>query len=242
MFDHTKVPTKISNQLHDCLGQILRAALSITGDMGNVQLVDPVHGSLRIVSQIGFHRPFLNFFDATHGGSAACGTALMRRKRVVVEDVASDPIFWRTEARSVMLTARAHAVQSTPLLKRSDKILGIISTHYKRPGRPTGWDLGRIDKLAGYAARLIEHELSAQTMKNPYVESWDQGGDYALFCRTKVQAIFVETTDNLEKGLERLEELSLTDAGEFVLFSKMNVVAASKDGVVRRLDPFSERA
>jgi GAF domain-containing protein len=241
MFDHAKIPTKIP-ELRECLGQILRTALSITGDMGNVQLVDPVHGSLRIVSQIGFHRPFLNFFSTTHEGLAACGTAMSLGKRVIVEDVASDPIFSHTETRNVMLAARARAVQSTPLLKRSGKILGIISTHYNRSGRPSGWDLGKIDKLAGSAARLIEHELSAQTVKNPYVETWDQGGDYALFCRTKAQAIFVETMDNLEKGLERLEELSLTEAGEFVLFSKMNVVAASKDGVVRRLDPFSERA
>ena len=80
-------------QTHDVaalLDEILDAALAITdADMGNIQLLDG--DTLKIVVHRGFEAPFLDFFNTVHEGRAACGTALQRGARIIVEDVTTSP-------------------------------------------------------------------------------------------------------------------------------------------------------
>ena len=107
------------------LHEILDAAIEITGaQMGNIQLLEG--DVLRITAQRGFDTPFLEFFDAVHGDQAACGTALQRGERVIVDDVLNSPIFAGTPALEVMVAAGARAVQSTPLVSRSGRVLGNV--------------------------------------------------------------------------------------------------------------------
>ena len=108
--------------------------------------------------------PFLEFFDAVHGEQAACGTALQRGERVIVDDVLKSPIFVGTPALEVMLAAGARAVQSTPLVNRSGRVLGMFSTHYQRaPQRPSERALRLLDILARQAADLIEHKQAEES-------------------------------------------------------------------------------
>ena len=137
------------------LDEIVAAGTEITGaDMGNIQLFQ--NGVLQIVSQQGFSAPFLEFFNHVSHGSAACGTALERRERIIVEDILQSPIFIGTPALDVMLAAGARAVQSTPLISRSGTLLGMFSTHYRTPRRPGDRELRMLDLLARQAADLIE--------------------------------------------------------------------------------------
>ena len=153
-----------SGEITGLLDQVIGAALEIVeADMGNIQLFR--NGRLRVVSQRGFKAPFLNFFDTVEHGSAACGTALQRGERVIVEDVSESAIFARTAAREVMLEAGARSVQSTPLLSRSGRVLGMLSTHYHKPHRPHERELRLLDLLARQAADLIESSLSAAALR-----------------------------------------------------------------------------
>src|SRR5262249_10295642 len=96
------------------LGEVLNAAIEIMhADFGNIQLIDPRALDLKIVVQHGFGPEFLKFFDRVHDGRAACGTALKARRRALVEDVTSDPIFRDSQVIEVLLAARVRAVQST---------------------------------------------------------------------------------------------------------------------------------
>ena len=96
---------------------------------------------------------------------AACGAALLRGQRVIVEDVANSEIFAGSVALPVMLAANARAVQSTPLLNRSGQILGMFSTHYQRPHRPTDHELRLLDVLARQAADLLERKRGEETQR-----------------------------------------------------------------------------
>ncbi len=146
----------------ELLEEILDAGIEITGaNMGNIQLLDK-DGALKIVAQRGFDAAFLDFFEHVHDGQAACGSALVSGERVVVEDVAGSPIFAGTPALSAMLDAGARAVQSTPLVSRSGKVMGMFSTHYRMPRRPTERDLRLLDVLARQAADLIERKRSEE--------------------------------------------------------------------------------
>jgi len=152
-----------SGGIPELLEEILAAGIDITAaDMGNIQLLDGA-GRLKIVAHRGFNASFLEFFDHVHDGFAACGSALKMGERMIVEDVARSPIFAGTAALDAMLDAGATAVQSTPLISRSGKVLGMFSTHYRRPRRPTQRELQLLDLLARQAADLIERKRSEET-------------------------------------------------------------------------------
>jgi hypothetical protein len=56
--------------------RVLDGALKLSAaDRGNVQIVDPVTGSLRIVAQHGFSAEFLDYFAAVDDERSACGRA-----------------------------------------------------------------------------------------------------------------------------------------------------------------------
>src|SRR5262245_20713200 len=61
-------------------------------DLGNVQLLNPRRRALVIVAQRGFDAEFLDFFSEVHGEGAACGAAMRRRQRVIVDDVETHPL------------------------------------------------------------------------------------------------------------------------------------------------------
>lgn len=115
------------------LAEMMESAMSATGaDLGNVQLLDTSDGSLKIAAERGFKSDFLSYFarvDAGHG--TACGTALKSGARIVVPDVALDPLY-DAGSREAMLRARALSVQSTPIVSSSRTLLGVVSTHYRR--------------------------------------------------------------------------------------------------------------
>jgi hypothetical protein len=139
---------------------VLDAAIQITrADMANIQLVDPASGSLHIEAQCGFRRPFLKYFDRVCDGQAACGRAFRNRAQVVVEEVAQSPIFLGTPALEVVLDAGVRAVQSTPLVLGSGRVLGIISTRWKKPQRPNEGDLRLLHLLACGAAGWIGRRM-----------------------------------------------------------------------------------
>jgi len=154
---HELWPRLLRNgDLASLLHETLDAAIEITcADMGNIQLVG-ADGALCIEAQRGFCKAFLDFFNTVEEHEAACGTALARGRRIIIDDVERSPIFVGTVALGIMLEAGARAVQSTPLRGPSGKIIGMLSTHYGKTRRPRKRDLQAIDWLAQQAAHLIE--------------------------------------------------------------------------------------
>src|SRR5215472_14677951 len=144
------------SSVNDALNEILDAAIEVTeADLGNIQLVD--QGILRIVAHRGCRAEFLNFFrEVSHDTTAACGAALVRRSRVIIEDVGSSELFRGTPAGEVLLRAGIRSVQSTPLIGSSGKVYGMLSTHFRRPCRPAERALRYLDLLASEARRVLE--------------------------------------------------------------------------------------
>jgi GAF domain-containing protein len=95
---------------------------------------------------------------------AACGTAMQNGERVIVEDVANDPIFKGTPACEVMLKAGVLAVQSTPLRGRSGQPLGMFSIHYRSSRRPDSRDLlAELATAVGEEIQRAKKEYQART-------------------------------------------------------------------------------
>jgi len=137
----------VTKDLRDAggLGPLLNRALDgalslLRADRGNVQILDPADGSLRIVAQQGFDADFLDYFAvvAANDGSA-CGRAAAQRTQTVIVDVSIDPGF--APHREIAAAAGFRAVQSTPLTDYTDRVLGMVSIHYPNPYRPPDRDL-----------------------------------------------------------------------------------------------------
>ena len=146
--------------------EIVDAAIGITAaDMGNVQLYDRASDSLRIVASRGFRPQDLELFAVIHRGDSTCGTALERGERVVVGDVAASAIFAGKPMLEAVLAAGIRALLSTPLISRSGRLVGMLSTHYRAPRVPEDRDLHILDLLARQAADWIERMQAAEDLR-----------------------------------------------------------------------------
>ena len=96
------------------------------------------------------------------------------------------------------------AVQSTPLVSRSGRLLGMISTHWREPHQPTERALRVLDVLARQAADLIERSPIEAALR----ESDDRLRRLASIVESSDDAIISKTLDGIitswNKGAERL--------------------------------------
>jgi len=148
------------HEVHPLLEAALNASMNETGAArGYVQL-----GSqqlLRIVEQIGFGAPFLEFFArVTPETTSSCAEALRRCCCVVVEDVRADPMLADTPAAGVMVEAGALACQSTPFLGNDGGVIGMLSTHFEEPHQPSPRDLQAVEEICRHASQRLEHALA----------------------------------------------------------------------------------
>ncbi len=157
-------------KIDSCLDAIVGAAVAISGaSKGNFQLFDPASGVLKLAAQRGFSKQFCDYFstvDATHG--SACGEAMRSAERVIVEDITKSSIFSRDFTLRVLLDADVRAVQSTPVVSSSGKLLGILSTHFKEPHRAGERELRLVDLLARQAANYLERQRSDEALREAH--------------------------------------------------------------------------
>jgi len=127
------------------ISESLKSLIHASGaDFGNVQLFDSTNRELKIVAQHGFQREFLAYFDTvTEEEASVCGAALKGKLRLVVQDVATDPLL-TSESRGVLLRANVRSVQSTPVID-AGRLLGMVSTHYCRPNGISPQALTHVD-------------------------------------------------------------------------------------------------
>jgi DNA-binding CsgD family transcriptional regulator len=150
--------------LQSLLNEVLHATIALqSADFGNVQLYDRRRRTLGIVAQRGFRQDFLEHFDRVHEGQAACGRALRRGERVVIEDVETAPEF--EPHRAIAAAAGFRAVQSTPMFGSDGELLGVLSTHFRRPHRPSERELRLTDLYARQAGAMIECVQAEQALQ-----------------------------------------------------------------------------
>lgn len=156
-------------QCHDLrsgLEQMVDAGIALLGaDMGNIQLLNPETHMLEIAAQRGFGREFREHFrEVSAEETSACTRSLRSKQRIIVEDVELDPEY--APHRAVAAAAGYRAVQSTPLNDENGTPIGMFSTHFRKPHRPSDLELVRFDLYASQAAQFIQRLRSdAQLQK-----------------------------------------------------------------------------
>jgi PAS domain S-box-containing protein len=155
----------IHDDLRAALQDVIENAIATTGaNFGNVQLYNPNIDALEIVVQRGFESDFLEYFRTVRvDEGSGCAQAMRAGEPVVIEDVELDPAY--QPHRRVAAAAGYRAVQSTPLKNRNGNILGMLSTHYRKPRRPSERDRRYLDLHARQAADLIERMRSDEALR-----------------------------------------------------------------------------
>jgi PAS domain S-box-containing protein len=148
------------------LDRIVETAMAITNaNRGHIQLVDTPSRHLRTVAQRGFEPALVDLWHNALVCPKHWADAMERGERVIVEDITRSLIVRDTPELRAMLQAGVRAVQSTPLLSRGGRLLGVLSTHYGMPHRPDERALRLLDLLARQTADIIERTQTEAELK-----------------------------------------------------------------------------
>jgi PAS domain S-box-containing protein len=95
--------------------------------------------------------------------TGACGAAIHRRERVIVNDVSVSPLFepWHDAAR----LAGIAAVWSTPFFSRDGRVLGTFALIAREPHRPTDAQLKFVERATHLASIAVERHQTDQELR-----------------------------------------------------------------------------
>ncbi|BBB25915.1 signal transduction protein [Amphritea japonica ATCC BAA-1530] len=104
---------------------------------------------------------------AIHGveigdGVGSCGTAAFRRKRVVVEDIATHP-YWSL-FKDLALSHNLRSCWSEPIFGKKDQLKGTFAIYHEKPSLPSDEDLELITSMAAFISLLIEEFQMEETL------------------------------------------------------------------------------
>lgn len=151
--------------------QILDAAVAIMrSEFASIQGLYSERGpggELGLLGYRGFNPQAASFWEWVQPTSeSACGIALRTGQRVIIPDVQTSDLIAGTEDQAVCLQTGIRSLQTTPLVSRSGKLLGLISTHWHQPHQPSERDLRLLDVLARLAADLIERSQAEKALQD----------------------------------------------------------------------------
>jgi signal transduction histidine kinase/PAS domain-containing protein len=136
--------------------EILSVAIALTrADGGTMQVIDNATQDLSLLASQGFKDHILeHFFRVNASSNTSCGIALRNGVRAFVDfDVPDeDP----DGSLQMLVSAGYLSAQSTPLISRSGKIIGMVTTHWREHRRSSDRELRFLDLLARQAADAIE--------------------------------------------------------------------------------------
>jgi PAS domain S-box-containing protein len=103
--------------------------------------------------------------------AGSCGTAAYRGSRVIVSDIATDPLWEVPEHRAAALKHGLRASWSNPILSSEGKVLGTFCIYGREMQSPSSHDLGVMEKATDLARVAIERdraEVALRTSEEKY--------------------------------------------------------------------------
>jgi signal transduction histidine kinase len=149
--------------------KLLDAAMSIMrSDCASLQMFkeDASGGHLELIAHRGFSQEAIDRWQSVYTTTfTTCGEVLRSGRRVIASDVRKCDFMYGSDDLQFYLRGGVNAVQSTPLLSRTGRLLGAFSTHWRSPHTPSDRDLRLLDILARQAADLLERMLTEERLR-----------------------------------------------------------------------------
>jgi PAS domain S-box-containing protein len=98
----------------------------------------------------------------------SCGTAASLKQRVVVSDIATNPLW--VDYRDLALSYGLRAAWSQPLISKNQQVLGTFGMYYPEPRTPSETDLRLIEGAGHIAVIAIEGERSQAALTRAFDE------------------------------------------------------------------------
>ena len=137
----------------------------VPGMRGSVLLLDDDGATLRHGAAPHLPEAYCRLIDGERIGPAAgsCGTAAYRGERVIVRDIATDPLWasYRAAAEPFGLAA----CWATPIFDSERRLLGTFAMYYGEPRDPTEDDIALTETATLLSANIITRARSARTLR-----------------------------------------------------------------------------
>ncbi len=98
----------------------------------------------------------------------SCGSAAFLKHRVIVSDIATDPLW--ANYRELALGYGLRAAWSQPLLSKNQQVLGTFGMYYTEPRTPSETDLRLIEGAGHIAVIAIEGERTQEALRSAFEE------------------------------------------------------------------------
>jgi PAS domain S-box-containing protein len=163
-----------SAQSREAIDQWMRTSISALiglieqvapGMRGSVLLLDDDGITLRHAAAPSLPDAYCRLIDGERIGPAAgsCGTAVYRRERVIVRNIATDPL-WADYRRAAEPFGLA-ACWSTPIRDSGGDILGTFAMYYDEPREPGDADIALTETATMLSANIIQRARVAQALR-----------------------------------------------------------------------------
>src|SRR5258707_502074 len=164
------------------------------------------------------------YTDAINGAvigpsAGSCGTAAYRGEPVIVEDIATDPLW--ADYRDLALTHSLRACWSTPVFSSEGNVIATFAMYYREPRRPTQRDLEVIDAITHLSGAAIQQKLTQEKLERSEAHLaraekltrtgtwvWDPRTQEVLYCSEEICRIFgldpgesLPTRDSFQKRI-----------------------------------------
>jgi len=128
------------------------------GTLASLQLFDESLGIIRHGAAPSLPQEYTTTIDGCPIGPAAgsCGTAAYRRERVIVTDIATDPLW--ADYRAAALAWGLRACWSQPIFSISGAVLGTLAFYYREARSPSAADLASIDAAARVVRIVVDRQ------------------------------------------------------------------------------------
>jgi PAS domain S-box-containing protein len=135
-------------------------------DSGSIQMFDAERGELKLLAWNNFHPEAAASCErVSREAETICGSALQHGDRVIVPDVRAVEALKDTETMRFYSLSGIVAVQSTPLMTREGRLIGMISTHWREVHTPAERELRLLDILARQATDFFERSRAQEALR-----------------------------------------------------------------------------
>jgi PAS domain S-box-containing protein len=133
------------------------------GLLASVVLVEA--GQLRHGAAPSLPRPYIEAIDGTPAGPRAgpCGTAVQRKKTVVVNDIATDPLW--AEYRELALLYGLRACWSSPVLNGRGDVVATFALYHRTPRTPRSDETELVARATHLIGILNERDQATRALQ-----------------------------------------------------------------------------
>ncbi len=164
-------------------------------------------------------KAYTDIIDGTAIGPSegSCGAAAYHGKQVIVEDIATDPL-WANH-RDFALPYSLRACWSTPIFSSKGKVIGTFAMYYREPRRPSARDQETTEQITHLAGVAIERKLAedalrrseaylAESQRLTHTGSWavDPATGRTIYCSPEIFRIFGFDPQEGLPALERFRQ------------------------------------